>query len=157
LLKNILFKSRALRVEVAAHTHTHIHTQLHTQGNGGDDGSPDSLSSDEDGDNKGGMSREKDRLLQPPHHDHSNRPQTHHDHSNRPQKGGHAANGGGRSTRVGMDQNTHTQSDKAPSFTEKLRWMFGSIHVVLFLMQAILFGYGFGEWDRQVLLVSYEL
>lgn len=66
------------------------------------------------------------------------------------EEGGSNEQGGTERERLlEMPQNGHHQNgrqpDKAPSFSEKLRWMFGSVHVLLFLAQAILFGYGFGE------------
>jgi len=38
-----------------------------------------------------------------------------------------------------------TSGGGEPSFLDKLRAMFGSVHIVLFLLQATLMGYGFGE------------
>lgn len=88
---------------------------------GGDDGSLDSLSDGEGGDERGDY--EQERLLgnsqqAPPFH----RDMPLRDEKGQPQSGHHP-----------------------PSFMEKLKWMLGSIHVVLFLAQAMVFGYGFGE------------
>eukprot|EP00983_Pelagomonas_calceolata_P030097 943070-Pelagomonas_calceolata.AAC.5 len=100
--------------------------------------SQDSLTQSED-DGSGDRSQEHEQLLSKGQHPHSAAGSHHH---LAPAK----AQGGGGSTHVDMP----CPSGLEPSFSEKLQAMFSSWHIVLFLLQATLFGYGFGRQDPVV-------
>ncbi|KAF5833496.1 major facilitator superfamily domain-containing protein [Dunaliella salina] len=103
----------------------------------------DSLSQSED-DGMGDRSQEHEHLLNKVQHAHP-AAASHHHLAPAKLKGG-SAHG-----------ETPWSSVAEPSFSDKLRAMFSSWHIVLFLLQATLFGYGFGTIESFLFVFLQEL